>query len=93
MTSKFAITWCLLSLLLSGCNTLGQKQPTQPGMAQKTTSQVERCSLVLCRMPGREAPKSNDDWTKAVDALETELKSCAVQVMKCIRIQEIQPTK
>jgi hypothetical protein len=40
-------------------------------------------------MPGRARPKSNEDWTKAVDDLEAELKSCSIQVLRCISIQNI----
>ncbi|QOC57897.1 hypothetical protein phiK7B1_042 [Pseudomonas phage phiK7B1] len=40
-------------------------------------------------MPGRLPPKSNEDWTKAVDDLETELRNCSVQVLQCISIQNI----
>ena len=42
-----------------------------------------------CNLPARGIPKSNEDWTKAVEVLEGELKSCAIQVIKCIKTQNI----
>ena len=43
---------------------------------------------MACRLPGRPAVLSNEDWQKAIDALETELLSCAAQVLDCIERQD-----
>jgi len=48
------------------------------------------CSLVPCRLPGRQAPLLNEDWRRAVDELEQELKQCSIQVMACIERQNAQ---
>lgn len=31
---------------------------------------------------------TNDDWRRAVDELEDDLLSCAMQVMDCIELQK-----
>ncbi|MFV3292376.1 MULTISPECIES: Rz1-like lysis system protein LysC [Pseudomonas] len=66
---------------MAGC-TSAPKQPT-PG----PTEALQSCNLVPCRLPGRPAPGQNEDWPKAVDELEVELKACAAQVLGCIAKQ------
>lgn len=48
------------------------------------------CSLVPCRLPGRQALVVNDDWRRAVDELEYELGQCSTQVIACIERQAAQ---
>lgn len=84
MTKWFVTTCFLLFLAISGCSTVEKQQLTLPD-----TAQVEACPLVPCLMPGRLPPKSNEDWTAAIDDLERELKSCSLQVLRCISIQSV----
>jgi len=35
----------------------------------------------------------NDDWRRAVDALELELEQCSAQVITCIERQAVQRPK
>ena len=84
MTRLFKSTCLLLFLLSSACSTSGQAPQTL-----RNTGQVEQCSLSPCLLPGRSPPKSNEDWTSAVDDLEGALKSCSMQVLECIKVQSI----
>lgn len=85
MTRSFAITCSWLFLMISGCSTNVEQPRTPPS----TGHQVEQCQLVPCNLPARGIPRSNEDWTRAVEVLEGELKSCAIQVIKCIKTQNI----
>ena len=42
---------------------------------------------MACRLPGRPAILANDQWEPAVLELESELKTCAAQVLACMQQQ------
>lgn len=42
---------------------------------------------MACRLPGRPVVVANEGWQQAVDELESELKTCAAQVLDCIERQ------
>lgn len=88
MTKPSLITCLGLSLLVSACSTQGQKPPILPSIKP-----VAQCKLTPCYLPGRPALVQNDDWPKAVDEAEAALLSCAVQVLGCIELQDVQAQK
>ncbi|MCY1298014.1 hypothetical protein D9M70_474780 [compost metagenome] len=85
MIRKWPTTCAVLCLLLSAGCTPAPKPQTPP-----PTTVRQDCPLTPCRLPGRPAPTANDDWGRALDAVETELKSCAVQVLDCMQRQAAQ---
>lgn len=74
----------LLFLLSLVACTSAPKQPTPV----PTVAPI-RCPLIPCRLPARSALAINDDWRRAVDALEGELLSCSAQVLDCIERQKV----
>jgi len=81
--TKLSLSICAVLFLLStGCSSPAPKQPTPP-----STTQAEPCPLVACRLPGRPAILANDQWEPAVLELESELKTCAAQVLACMQQQ------
>lgn len=81
--TKLSLSICAaLSLMSTGCSSPAPKQSTP-----LSTSQVEPCPLVACRLPGRPAILRNDQWEPALLEVEDELKRCAAQVLACRRQQ------
>lgn len=81
--TKLSLSICaVLCLLCMGCSSPAPKQPTP-----SSTSQVEPCPLVACRLPARSAILRNDQWQGAVLDTEDALKTCAAQVLACIEQQ------
>lgn len=82
MMKQLLSTCALLCLaILAGCTSA----PPQP--APVHIDSLPKCSLIPCQLPARPALMTNDDWRRAVDDLEDELLSCAVQVLDCIKLQ------
>jgi hypothetical protein len=75
----------LCLLLLAGC-TAGPAAPTPVRIDSRPM-----CPLTPCQLPARQPLQVNADWPMAVDALETELMSCAAQVRACIVLQGATP--
>lgn len=73
----------LLYLLVSAGCTSALQQPTPVHIDNRPA-----CALIPCQLPERPALLTNDEWRRAVDELEDELLSCAVQVRSCIELQE-----
>lgn len=91
MTKRWRTTCAALCLaLLVGCTSV-KPQPTP--LPTDPVQRVE-CPLVLYELPDRPAPAANEDWTKAVDALEAVLKLYVADVADCIKRQSLgQPTR
>ncbi|WP_429213130.1 Rz1-like lysis system protein LysC [Metapseudomonas resinovorans] len=85
MTRASTTICALLCLLPLAACTSAPKPPTPLPTAAR-----QFCPLVPCRLPGRPALASNEDWRRAVDELESELQRCAGQVLDCIGRQEAQ---
>ncbi len=81
---KPLLSICVLLYLLAsaGCTSAPQ-QPT-PVIIESRPA----CALIPCQLPARPALMTNDDWRRAVDELEDELLSCAVQIQSCIELQK-----
>ncbi len=81
---KPLLSICVLLYLLAsaGC-TSAPLQPTPVRIDSRP-----KCALIPCQLPERPALLTNDDWRRAVDELEDELLSCAVQVLGCIELQK-----
>ena len=81
---KLLLSICVLLYLLvsAGCTSAPQ-QPTPVIIESRP-----KCALIPCQLPARPALQSNDDWRRAVDQLEDDLLSCAVQVQGCIELQK-----
>ncbi|WP_367399693.1 Rz1-like lysis system protein LysC [Pseudomonas nitroreducens] len=50
---------------------------------------VQRCPLTECELPARHPISTNEQWPRAVDALEESLTTCAAQVLDCMKRQEL----
>lgn len=85
MTLMRASTCAALCLLLSACGTPAPKQLTLP----PTERVVPACpELTLCRLPGRSAPRTNEEFDAALVQTEAALLQCAAKVDGCVRKQE-----
>ncbi|WP_442965070.1 Rz1-like lysis system protein LysC [Pseudomonas sp. JS3066] len=85
MTRALLTICALLCLLPLAACTSAPTPPTPPPTAAR-----QFCPLVPCRLPGRPAPASNEDWRRAVDELESALQQCSRQVLDCIGRQAVQ---
>jgi hypothetical protein len=85
MIQKPASICALLCLLLSACGTPAQKQQTPHVIERPRPVCV---SLIPCRLPGRLALQSNEDWDRALSQTEGALLQCATQVLDCINKQQ-----
>ena len=66
--------WLYICLVLSLATLASCTHDPKPPTQLHTAARLE-CSLVPCRLPGRQALVVNDDWRRAVDELEHELGS------------------
>ncbi|WP_167494359.1 Rz1-like lysis system protein LysC [Ectopseudomonas khazarica] len=81
--------WLYICLVLSLATLASCTRAPKPPTPPPTAARME-CSLVPCRLPGRQALVVNDDWRRAVDELEYELGQCSTQVIACIERQAAQ---
>lgn len=86
MTRLSPITCAVLCLPLSACVTPAAKPPTLPSTV---AVQPGQCPLTPCRLPGRPAIATTDDWRLALDATEDALLACAAQVLDCMERQRV----
>lgn len=80
-----ASTCAALCLLLSACGTPASKQQT---LAPIERVQAACPELTLCRLPGRAAPRTNEEFDAALVQAEAALLQCAAKVDGCVRKQQ-----